>query len=53
MAKQMSFAARWGSACGMPFEGDKFQEAHPQFECMSGLLKDRPRQPGAIFRAGE
>src|SRR5882724_1054481 len=22
MAKQMSFAARWGAACGMPFEGE-------------------------------
>jgi hypothetical protein len=53
MAKQMSFAARWGSACGMPFESEKFLEAHPQFESMTGLLKDRPRQPWAVFRAGE
>jgi hypothetical protein len=53
MAKQMSFAARWGSACGMPFDGEKFLAAHPQFDWMTGLLKDRPKQPWVVFRAGE
>jgi hypothetical protein len=53
MAKQMSFAARWGSGCGQPFMADKFLEAHPQFSWMAELLKDRPSQPWATFRAGE
>jgi hypothetical protein len=53
MAKEMSFVARWGSACGMPFKGDEFLEKHPQFDWMAGLLKDRPTQPWTIFKAGE
>ena len=42
MAKRMSFLARWGAACGTPFNAAKFLEAHPQFDWMVGLLKDRP-----------
>ena len=53
MAKQMSFSARWGSACGIPFSGTKFLEAHPQYEWMTGLLPDRPTQPWTVFKAGE
>ena len=53
MAKRMSFAARFGSACGAPFAAEKFLEAHPQFEWMAGLLKDRPAQSWANFKAGE
>jgi hypothetical protein len=53
MAKQMSFLARWGSSCGMAFDAKKYLEAHPQFEWMTGLLKDRPSQPWVEFKAGE
>jgi len=53
MAKQMSFAARWGSACGTPFDAVKFLEQHPQFDWMAGILKSRPSQPWTEFRAGE
>jgi hypothetical protein len=53
MAKRMSFAARFGSACGMPFMAEKFLEAHPQFDWMAGLLKDRPGQSWGVFKAGE
>ena len=53
MAKRMSFAGRWGSACGMPFVAEKFLTLHPQFEWMSGLLEDRPGPGWAVFRAGE
>ena len=53
MAKQMSFAARWGSSCGIPFDAKAFLEAHPQFDWMTGLIKDRPIQPWTIFKAGE
>jgi Phospholipase B len=53
MAKQMTFAARWGSACGMAFNGHKFLEQHPQFDWMKGLLEDRPSQPWTVFKSGE
>lgn len=53
LAKQMSFAARWGAACGRAFNADKFLAAHPQFDWMHGLLKSRPSQPWTVFRAGE
>lgn len=53
MAKQMSFIARWGSSCGMPFDAKAFLEEHPQYEWMTGLLKDRPTQPWTVFKAGE
>jgi hypothetical protein len=53
MAKQMSFAARWGSACGTPFDAQKFLEQHPQFDWMTGILKSRPFQSWTEFHAGE
>lgn len=53
MAKQMSFIARWGSACGLAFDAKNFLEEHPQFEWMTGLIKDRPSQPWTEFRTGE
>ncbi len=53
MAKQMSFDARWGAACGMAFDARKFLKAHPQFDDLKGILKDRPSEPWVTFRAGE
>jgi hypothetical protein len=53
MAKKMSFAARWGSSCGMPFSASKYLAAHPQFDWMTDILKDRPSQAWVTFRAGE
>lgn len=53
MAKQMSFIARWGSACGIPFNAKAFLDQHPQFDWMDGLIKDRPTQQWTIFMAGE
>ncbi len=53
MAKKMSFAARWGSACGKPFLAGDFLAAHPQFDRLAASLKDRPREAWAVFRAGE
>ena len=53
MAKQMSFAARWGSGCGTSFDAEKFLEQHPQFDWMTGILKSRPSQSWTEFRAGE
>jgi hypothetical protein len=53
MAKQMSFAARWGSACGTSFDAERFLEQHPQFNWMTGILRSRASQSWAEFRAGE
>ena len=52
MAKQMSFAARWGSACGMPFDAKKFLAEHPQFDWMHDILPSRPAEPWTEVRAG-
>lgn len=49
MAKQMSFWARWGSSCGMPFDADQYLEENPQFDWLEGYLKDRPTQPWTLF----
>jgi hypothetical protein len=53
MAKGMSFAARWGSACGTAFDAHTFLAAHPQFDWMRGILKSRPSRPWTEFRADE
>lgn len=53
MAEQMTFYARWGSACGTAFSAAKFLEAHPQYDWMTGLIKDRPSEPWVEFKAGE
>ena len=53
LARQMSFAARWGAACGRSFDAAAFLAAHPQFEWMNDILKSRPTQDWAVFRAGE
>jgi hypothetical protein len=46
MVRQMSFAARWGSACGTLFDAAKFLEQHPPTASKLGwipweLLSDR------------
>ena len=53
MAKRMSFAARWGAACGRPFDAAQFLAAQPQFEWLDGLLKSRASEPWVEFQAGE
>ena len=53
MAKEMSFAAQWGSACGFPFDGIKFLAAHSQYFWMKGLLKDRPTEAWTLFTEGK
>lgn len=53
LAKQMSFVARWGAACGMPFDAPRFLAAHPQFDWMKDVMKSRPTQPWTVFQAGE
>jgi len=53
MAKRMSFAARWGSACGRAFDATKYLQDHAQFDWLEGLLKDLPSEPWVEFVAGE
>ena len=53
MAKAMSFAARWGSACGRAFDAGQYLNDHPQFDWMANILKSRPSQPWTQFKAGE
>jgi hypothetical protein len=53
MARQMSFAARWGSACGTAFDARKFLAAHPQYEWMKDILTSRPSEPWTTFAVGE
>ncbi|MDH7502620.1 MAG: hypothetical protein QHJ82_07910 [Verrucomicrobiota bacterium] len=52
LARQMSLAARWGSACGRAFNAEQFLSRHPQFDWMQGILQSRPSQPWTLFRAG-
>lgn len=53
MAKEMSFAGRWGSGCGRAFDAAAFLAAQPQFGWMADILKSRPSQPWVVFRAGD
>jgi hypothetical protein len=53
MAKQMRFAARWGAACGLAFDAQKYLSEQPQFEWMKDILKSRPSQDWTVFTAGE
>jgi len=53
MARQMSFAARWGSACGTAFDAPKYLAEHPQYEWMKDILQSRPSEPWTNFVAGE
>jgi hypothetical protein len=52
MAKAMSFEARWGSACGRPFDAGAFLAAHPQFDWMREILANRISYPWTTFKAG-
>jgi hypothetical protein len=53
MARRMSFEARFGTACGLPFDAAKFLAAHPQFDWCRDIMPSRPTQPWVLFTAGE
>jgi hypothetical protein len=53
MARAMTFAARWGSACGTAFDAPAFLQSHPQYRWMAGLLKSRSSHPWVDFTAGK
>jgi hypothetical protein len=50
MAKQFTFAARWGRACGMPFDAAAYLEQHPQFDWMKEILKSRGSYPWTVLK---
>lgn len=53
MAKRMTFAARWGSACGLAFDAQEFLAQNPQYEWMRPVLTSRSTQDWVTFSAGE
>lgn len=52
LAGKLSFWARWGNSCGMPFDAGRFLEQHVQWDYLQGYLKDRPSRPWAFFNSG-
>lgn len=52
LAGEMSFWARFGRACGEPFDAAAFLRRHPQWAWQKGYLQDRPAQPWTLFQAG-
>ena len=54
LAKYMTFRARWGSSCGLPFDKTAFCKEHIQWADQEPYLSDRPSQPWtqfSLFRA--
>jgi hypothetical protein len=49
MAKKMSFVARYGNSCGIPFIKNEFCKLHRQWEKFCPYLYDRPSQPWTEF----
>lgn len=49
MAENMEFAARFGRACGIPFDADEFMEVRPQWDWEEGHLKSRPHREWTNF----
>jgi hypothetical protein len=51
MAKKMTFAARWGSACGRPFDAQQFMNTHLQFNWMREFTPGREARPWITVKA--
>jgi hypothetical protein len=49
MAKNMSFAGRYGNSCGIPFINKEFFDKHIQWENFRPYVFDRPTQPWIVF----
>jgi hypothetical protein len=47
--KHNAFEARWGRACGTPFEAGSFFESNPQYRSMRRLTHDRPTRAWTAF----
>ncbi len=48
LCKQMKFLARWGSACGTPFDKTIFCDNHKQWDYQRPFLEDRKGEPWII-----
>lgn len=51
MIRNLSLCARWGHACGKRFNAGVFLERHPQWEWLSGYMRDRRSYPWSVFSA--
>ena len=49
LAKKMSFVARFGNSCGIPFKKDIFFKKHRQWQKFQPYVNDRPSQPWTEF----
>jgi hypothetical protein len=49
MAKNMSFLARYGNSCGIPFKKDEFFKKHRQWAKFQPYVNDRLSQPWTEF----
>jgi hypothetical protein len=49
MAKKMSFEAKFGNSCNIPFIADKFFKEHRQYEKFKPYIKDRPIKQWTYF----
>ena len=49
LAREMSFWARWGNSCGIPFTAAEYLAQHPQYEWLRGYLPDRPTREWVVF----
>ena len=49
MAEKMTFDARWGSSCGIPFKADEYFKKHRQYAKFAPYIKDRPSEPWTEF----
>ena len=49
MGKNMSFMARYGASCGMPFNAEEFCNKRRQWAYLKPYLMDRPTQPWTLF----
>lgn len=45
LIRGMAFEARWGHACGMPFDPPTFLNEHPQYRWLEGMMRPRERHP--------
>jgi hypothetical protein len=49
LVEKMSFMARYGSSCGMPFNVEEFCKKRRQWAYLKSYLEDRPGQPWTLF----
>jgi hypothetical protein len=48
-ARKMSFWAKYGSSCNIPFNSKKFFNKHRQWKNQAPFVFDRPNQPWTLF----